>query len=78
MFKLYDFTRHAAVVKGVVGFTFVIMGLPPLEYVDCFVDAPNFRDIIAQYEKELDANSTYVKTLVKECRSMISATEGKL
>ena len=54
------------------------MGLPPLEYVDCFVDAPNFRDIIAQYEKELEANSAYVKTLVRECRSMISATEGEL
>lgn len=53
------------------------MGLPPLEYIDCFLDSPNFREIIALYEKELDSNSQYVKALVKECRNMISATEGK-
>ncbi len=53
------------------------MGLPPLEYIDCFLDSPNFRDIITLYEKELDSNSQYVKTLVKECRNMISATEGE-
>ena len=53
------------------------MGLPPLEYIDCFVDAPNFRDIIGIYEKELDSNSHYVKSLVKECRNMITATEGE-
>lgn len=52
------------------------MGLPPLEYIDCFLDSPNFRDIITLYEKELESNSQYVKTLVKECRNMISATEG--
>lgn len=53
------------------------MGLPPLEYIDCFVDSPNFREIIALYEKELESNSQYVKNLVKECRNMITATEGE-
>ena len=53
------------------------MGLPPLEYIDCFLDSPNFREIITLYEKELDSNSQYVKTLVKECRNMITATEGE-
>lgn len=51
------------------------MGLPPLEYIDCFLDSPNFREIITLYEKELESNSQYVKSLVKECRNMISATE---
>ena len=55
----------------------ITMSLQPLEYVDCFVDAPNFRETIAQYEKELEANSTHVKNMVKECRSMITATEGE-
>ncbi len=54
------------------------MGLPPLEYIDCFLDSPNFREIIILYEKELDSNSQYVKSLVKECRNMIAATEGSL
>ena len=53
------------------------MGLPPLEYIDCFLDSPNFREIIALYEKELESNSQYVKSLVKECRNMITATEGE-
>lgn len=51
------------------------MGLPPLEYIDCFLDSPNFREIINLYEKELESNSQYVKALVKECRNMIAATE---
>ena len=53
------------------------MGLPPLEYSDCFLDSPSFREIIALYEKELDQNATIVKGLVKECRHMIQATEGE-
>ncbi len=53
------------------------MGLPPLEYIDCFLDSPGFREMITLYEKELDANSQYVKSLVKECRNMIVATEGE-
>jgi len=51
------------------------MGLPPLEYIDCFLDSPNFRDVITLYEKELDGNAVLVKSLVKECRRMIQATE---
>ena len=54
------------------------MGLPPLEYIDCFLDSPNFREVIALYEKELESNAGYVKSLVKECQHMIKATEGWL
>lgn len=53
------------------------MGLPPLEYIECYLDSPNFREIIALYEKELEENAIHVKSLVKECRHMIQATEGK-
>ena len=52
------------------------MGLPPLEYTDCLLDSPRFREILSQYEKELEENSVYVKQLVKECKRMIRATEG--
>jgi hypothetical protein len=51
------------------------MGLPPLEYIDCYLDSPSFRDTIALYEKELEENAVHVKSLVKECRHMIQATE---
>lgn len=52
------------------------MGLPPLEYIECYLDSPIFREIIVVYEKELEENAVHVKSLVKECRHMIQATEG--
>ena len=55
----------------------VAMGLPPLEYIECYLDSPSFREIIALYEKELEENAVHVKSLVKECRHMIQATEGE-
>ncbi len=53
-----------------------MMGLPPLEYSDCFLDSPSFREIITLYEQELEANTKVVKTLVRECNNMIQKTEG--
>ena len=53
------------------------MGLQPLEYIECYLDSPGFREIIAVYEKELEENAVHVKSLVKECRHMIQATEGR-
>lgn len=52
------------------------MGLPPLEYSDCFLDSPSFRETIALYELELESNTRVVKNLVKECDNMIQKTEG--
>ena len=52
------------------------MGLPPLEYIDCFLDSPNFREVIALYEKELDSSAVCMELLVKECQHMIQATKG--
>lgn len=51
-------------------------GLPPLEYSDCFLDSPTFRDVIVLYEKEMESNYYLVKNLVKQCDSMIQATRG--
>ncbi|XP_019851473.1 PREDICTED: rho GTPase-activating protein 10-like isoform X2 [Amphimedon queenslandica] len=50
-------------------------GLPPLEYSDCFLDSPSFRETIALYEQELESNTKVVKNLVKECDNMIQKTE---
>lgn len=50
-------------------------GLPPLEYSECFMDSPSFRDLIDMYDKELEANGADVKALIKGCQSMITATE---
>lgn len=51
-------------------------GLPPLEYSDCFLDSPTFRDVVVLYEKEVDSNYALVKSLVRQCDSMIQATKG--
>jgi hypothetical protein len=51
-------------------------GLPPLEYSDCFLDSPTFREVIVLYEKEMESNYYLVKNLVKQCDSMIQATKG--
>ena len=52
------------------------MGLPPLEYLECYLDSPTFREYIAIYEKELSSNSEKLKALLRECKQMIKATEG--
>ena len=52
-------------------------GLPPLEYSDCFLDSPQFREIISLYEHEVGENSKLVKQLVSACNSMIQKAEGK-
>ena len=53
------------------------MGLKPLEYLECYLDSPAFRENLLSYEKELENNSLLVKNLTKECRRLIQATEGK-
>ena len=51
-------------------------GLPPLEYSDCFLDSPTFREVIVLYEKEMESNYYLVKNLVRQCETMIQATKG--
>lgn len=51
-------------------------GLPPLEYSDCFLDSPTFREVVVLYEKEMESNYYLVKNLVRQCDSMIQATRG--
>ena len=56
--------------------TEIKMGLKPLEFLDCYLDSPAFRENLLSYEKELENDSSLVKNLTKECRRMIQATEG--
>ena len=43
-------------------------GLKPLEYLDCYMDSPAFRENLHAYKKELENDSATVKNLTKECR----------
>jgi len=54
------------------------MGLKPLEFSDCLLDSPYFRDSIHDHEKELDQANVAIKSLIKECQNLIKALESKI
>lgn len=53
------------------------MGHPPLEFSDCYQDSPAFRDALKCYEVELERTSKFLKELIKDGNSVISAIKGK-
>lgn len=52
-------------------------GLEPLEFEECIVDSPEFRDNLNRHEKELDHTSHQIKRIIKEVKDLMSATKGK-
>nr|XP_046266776.1 oligophrenin-1-like [Scatophagus argus] len=52
------------------------MGHPPLEFSDCFLDSPDFRETLKCYEVELERTSKFLKELIKDGNSVISAIKG--
>ncbi|XP_076843650.1 oligophrenin-1 [Brachyhypopomus gauderio] len=52
------------------------MGHPPLEFSDCYSDSPQFRERLKGYETELDKTSRFLKELIKDGNSVISAIRG--
>ena len=53
------------------------MGLKPLEYTEALLDGPYFRENIHEHERELDRTNDAIKSLIRECKSLIKATERK-
>lgn len=54
------------------------MGHPPLEFSDCYLDSPEFRDTLKCYEVDLDRTSKFLKELIKDGNSVITAIRGEL
>lgn len=54
------------------------MGHPPLEFSDCYKDSPDFRETLKCYELELDRTSKFLKELIKDGNSVITAIKGEL
>lgn len=54
------------------------MGHPPLEFSDCYLDSPDFRETLKCYELELERTSKFLKELIKDGNSVITAIKGKL
>lgn len=53
------------------------MGLKPLEFEDCILDSPYFRENIHEHERELERTNEAIKGLIKECKTVLKAFESK-
>ncbi|XP_072913991.1 oligophrenin-1 [Hemitrygon akajei] len=49
------------------------MGHPPLEFSDCSLDSPDFRERLKSYEQELERTNKFIKEVIKDGNSLISA-----
>lgn len=51
------------------------MGLHPLEFSECYLDSPGFRDKIRAHEAELEKTNRFIKELYKDGKNLINATK---
>lgn len=51
------------------------MGLHPLEFSECYLDSPMFREKIKAHEAELDKTNRFIKELYKDGKNLINATK---
>ncbi|KAJ3589673.1 hypothetical protein NHX12_010516 [Muraenolepis orangiensis] len=52
------------------------MGHPPLEFSECCLDSPEFRESLKCYELELERTSRFLKEVIKDGNSVINAIKG--
>uniref|UniRef100_A0A3Q1FNZ2 BAR domain-containing protein n=1 Tax=Acanthochromis polyacanthus TaxID=80966 RepID=A0A3Q1FNZ2_9TELE len=52
------------------------MGHPTLEFSDCYLDSPDFRETLKCYELDLERSSKFLKELIKDGNSVITAIKG--
>ncbi|KAJ8348788.1 hypothetical protein SKAU_G00273770 [Synaphobranchus kaupii] len=52
------------------------MGHPPLEFSDCYVDSPDFRERLKCYEQELERTSKFLKDVIKDGNNVISTIKN--
>lgn len=57
--------------------TMVTAGLQALEFTDCLLDSPDFRENLNKHEKELDKTSTQIKRIIKEVKDLLAAAKSK-
>lgn len=51
------------------------MGLLPLEFSDCLLDSPYFRENLRAHEKQLDQTSAHIKTIVRDIQDILDASK---
>ncbi|XP_051486249.1 oligophrenin-1 isoform X3 [Apus apus] len=52
------------------------MGHPPLEFSDCYLDSPDFRERLKCYEQELERTNKFIKEVIKDGNALIAAIRG--
>ncbi|KAM4020307.1 oligophrenin-1 isoform 1-T1 [Anomaloglossus baeobatrachus] len=52
------------------------MGHTPLEFSDCYLDSPVFRDSLKGYEQELERTNKFIKDVIKDGNALITAIKG--
>uniref|UniRef100_A0A8C5Q5W0 Oligophrenin-1 n=1 Tax=Leptobrachium leishanense TaxID=445787 RepID=A0A8C5Q5W0_9ANUR len=52
------------------------MGHSPLEFSDCYLDSPCFRERLKGYENELERTNKFIKDVIKDGNALISAIKG--
>ncbi|XP_051784098.1 rho GTPase-activating protein 10 [Erpetoichthys calabaricus] len=52
------------------------MGLHPLEFSDCYLDSPKFRERIRAHELELEKTNRFIKELQKDGKNLFAATKN--
>uniref|UniRef100_A0A670XQP7 Rho GTPase-activating protein 26 n=1 Tax=Pseudonaja textilis TaxID=8673 RepID=A0A670XQP7_PSETE len=52
------------------------MGLPALEFSDCCLDSPLFRERLKSHEAELDKTNKFIKELIKDGKALIVALKN--
>uniref|UniRef100_A0A8C7YGR9 Rho GTPase activating protein 26 n=1 Tax=Oryzias sinensis TaxID=183150 RepID=A0A8C7YGR9_9TELE len=53
------------------------MGLPALEFSDCYLDSPQFRERLKSHEAELDKTNKFIKELIKDGKALVQALKSK-
>ncbi|XP_066437078.1 oligophrenin-1 isoform X2 [Eleutherodactylus coqui] len=52
------------------------MGHTPLEFSDCYLDSPAFRESLKGYEQELERSNKFIKDVIKDGNALITAIKG--
>lgn len=55
----------------------MVNGLQALEFTDCLLDSPEFRENLNRHEKELERTSSQIKRIIKEVKDLLSAAKSK-
>uniref|UniRef100_A0A182FLX3 Oligophrenin-1 n=1 Tax=Anopheles albimanus TaxID=7167 RepID=A0A182FLX3_ANOAL len=50
--------------------------LQPLEFIDCLIDSPDFRENLNKHEKELEKSSQQIKRIIKEIKDLLAAAKS--